>query len=266
MSVPLMVEVRESVCTITMNRPERLNALDIPAVDALREAIRTAGGEKRVKALVLTGAGRAFCAGGDVKAMREALADDPGAHMKRLTEAFHGVMSALARCPKPVLAAVSGIAAGGGLSLMLACDIALASADATFHMAYLRLGGSPDGGSTYFLPRLVGLRKALEVTLLGDPLSAEEAHRLGLVNAVAPAAGFPAAVAAWGARLAAGPAAAMAAAKALMRSGLHESLETQMETESQIFARIARTADFAEGVTAFTEKRPPRFAPEGQAG
>lgn len=266
MSVPLMVEVREGLCTITMNRPERLNALDIPTVDGLREAIRNAGDEKRVKALVLTGAGRAFCAGGDVKAMREALTDDPGAHMKRLTEAFHGVISALARCPKPVLAAVNGIAAGGGLSLMLACDIALASADAIFRMAYLRLGGSPDGGSTYFLPRLVGLRKALEITLLGDPLSAEEARELGLVNAVVPAAEFPAAVAAWGTRLAAGPAEAMAAAKALMRSGLHESLETQMETESQTFARIARTADFAEGVTAFTEKRSPRFAPEGEAG
>lgn len=266
MPAPLAVAVREAVCTITLNRRGRLNALDLGMAEALRDAIREAGEDARVKAVVLTGAGRAFCAGWDVTDLRAALGPDAGARLKRITETFHGIISALARCPRPVLAAVGGVAAGGGLALALAADLALGSSEATFHTAYLRLGASPDGGSTYFLPRLLGLRKALEVTLLGDPLPAEEARRVGLINAVVPAGEFAAAVTAWAARLAAGPGEAMAAAKTLLRGGLHESLETQMETESQTFARLARTPDFAEGVTAFLEKRLPRFAPGGTAG
>jgi 2-(1,2-epoxy-1,2-dihydrophenyl)acetyl-CoA isomerase len=250
------------VATITLNRPKVLNALDAGMAEGLAEALHTAERDPHVRAVILGGAGGGFMAGGDIRSFHGWL-DVPraeiGARFERLIHDFHRTLVLMRRLPKPIVARVHGPVAGAGMSLLMACDLAVAAEDAFFTLAYCHLGTSPDGGATWFLPRHVGLKKATEIALLGDRFGAAEALRLGLVNAVAPAAELEARATALAQRLAAGPAAAYAATKRLLQQSIDTSFESQLQAEADAFAGCAATDDFGEGVRAFIEKRPPRF-------
>jgi len=206
----------------------------------------------------MTGAGKAFCAGGDVKDFVEAL-PRIGAHIKELTTYLHGAISRLARSDKPVIVAVNGVAAGGGLSLALSGDLVLAAESARFTMAYSKIAATPDGSSSYYLPRLVGLRRAMELYFTNRVLSAREALEWGLVTRVAPDAELASTVAAMARELAQGPTKAFGGAKRLFHQSTWESLETQMELEAQAIAASGHTEDFRAGVTAFARKQTPTF-------
>lgn len=252
-------DVKDSVATLTLNRPEAFNALSAKMAEELFEVTILADEDPGVRVLVLTGAGKAFCSGGDVKGFVELL-PQIGVHLKRLTTLFHGAVSRMARMPKPVIGAINGVAAGGGFSLAISCDILVAAESARFMMAYSKIAASPDGSSTYFLPRLVGLHRAMELFYTNRVLTAREAMEWGIVSRVVPDGEFPQAVSTLAHELAQSPTQALGMAKRLFfLSASGGSLETQMEHESQGIAAMGKTADFAEGVRAFAEKRPPIF-------
>ncbi|MGH8616118.1 MAG: enoyl-CoA hydratase-related protein [Burkholderiales bacterium] len=246
------------VATITLNRPAVLNAMDGEMIVALRRACEDAAGDAAARVIVLRGAGKAFLAGGDVALFHAHLAVLPGM-ISELAHELHAAITALRQAAKPVLASVHGAVAGAGMSLLAAADLAIAAAGTTLTMAYSRIATSPDGGSTYFLPRILGTRRALELMLLSEPFDAETAQRLGLVNRVVPDAELAVRTAEFAARLAAGPTRAFAETKALVNASHDRDLAAQLQAEVEAFARCARTADLAEGVTAFVEKRAPKF-------
>jgi 2-(1,2-epoxy-1,2-dihydrophenyl)acetyl-CoA isomerase len=251
-------DLSDGIATVTLNRPEVFNALDAQLARELHDAIIASSEDEAVRVVVLTGTGRAFCAGGDVKGFCDTI-DTIGAHVKRLTTEIHSAVSRMIRMPKPVISAVNGVAAGGGMSLALAGDLILATASARFTMAYTQIGASPDGSSTFTLPRLVGVKRALELTLLNPVLSAQEAKEWGIVNRVYPDDAFQAEVQTIATQLAQGPTLAYGRTKALLYSSTSETLETQMEYETLHIAASGKTADFREGVFAFAEKRQPSF-------
>jgi 2-(1,2-epoxy-1,2-dihydrophenyl)acetyl-CoA isomerase len=255
----ILFQSSAGIATITLNRPEAFNALDMQLGSELHDAIITCSEDDAVRVVVLTGSGRAFCAGGDVKGFGENI-DAIGAHVKRLTTELHGAVSRMIRMAKPTITAVNGVAAGGGMSLALAGDLVLAAESARFTMAYTQIGASPDGSSSFSLPRLVGVKRALELTFLNPVLSARTAMEWGLVNRVFPDDRFHQEVQQIAAQLAQGPTQAYGRAKALLYSSTSETLETQMELEAQMIAASGKTADFREGVLAFTEKRQPTFS------
>ena len=254
----LIVERAGQVATITLNRPEALNALDLDLGRDLFHAALEVDEDPGVRCVVVTGAGKAFCAGGDVKGFADNL-PRIGMHIKELTTYLHGAVSRLCRSDKPVIMAVNGVAAGGGFSLALSGDLVVATESARFTMAYSRIAATPDGSSSYFLPRLIGLRRALDLYFGNRVLSAREALEWGLVTRVVPDADFTAAVAALARELAQGPTRAFGAAKRLLHQSTWESLETQMELEAQAIAASGHTRDFAAGVTAFANKQAPTF-------
>ena len=247
-----------AVATITLNRPDAFNALSMALGRELFHAALDVDEDAGVRCVVLTGTGKAFCAGGDVKDFVEAL-PRIGAHIKELTTYLHGAISRLARSDKPVIMAVNGVAAGGGMSLALAGDLVLAAESARFTMAYSKIAATPDGSSSYFLPRLVGLRRAMELYFTNRVLTAREALDWGLITRVVPDAELGSAVSSLAGELAQGPSKAFGAAKRLFHQSTWESLETQMELESQAIAASGHTEDFHGGVTAFAEKRTPSF-------
>ena len=251
-------EVKDAVATITLNRPEAYNALNLALGRELFHAALDADEERAVRCIVVTGAGRAFCAGGDVKDFHDS-ADRIGVVIKELTTYLHGAVSRLARTPKPVIMAVNGAAAGGGMSLALAGDLVVATESAKFTMAYSKIAASPDGSSSYFLPRMIGLRRALELHYTNRVLSARDAMDWGLVNRVYPDAEFAVSVAALAKELAGGPTLAFGRAKLLFHQSTQESLESQMELEAQALATLGHTEDFRNGVAAFARKQPPVF-------
>jgi 2-(1,2-epoxy-1,2-dihydrophenyl)acetyl-CoA isomerase len=254
----LLYEVKDGVATLTLNRPDAYNALNLGLARDLFHATLEADEDGAVRCIVVTGAGKAFCAGGDVKDF----ADNPdriGILIKELTTYLHGSVSRLARSLKPVIMAVNGIAAGGGMSFALGGDLVVAAESAKFTMAYSRIAASPDGSSSYFLPRLIGLRRALELHYTNRVLGAREAMEWGLVNRVHADAEFGAAVRALALELAQGPTLAFGRAKLLFHQSTQESLETQMELEAQAIAASGHTEDFRTGVTAFARKQPATF-------
>ena len=254
----LLLDVKDQVATITLNRPEAYNALNRQLARELFQAVLEVDDDREVRAVAVTGAGKAFCAGGDVKDFADNL-PTAGAFLKELTTYLHGAVSRLVRSPKPVVMGVNGVAAGGGMSLALSGDLVVAAESASFTMAYSKIAATPDGSSSYFLPRLCGLRRALELHYTNRVLSAREALDWGLVNRVVPDAEFPQALAGLARQLAQGPTLAFGGAKLLFHQGSHESLETQMELEAQSIACAAKTEDFKAGVTAFVQKKPPTF-------
>ncbi len=254
----LLFEVRDSVARITLNRPETHNALNEEMGRELMDVALRCDEDPAVRAVILTGAGRAFCAGGDLKSFAAA-GEQLHSHIKDVTTYLHAAISRFARMDAPVIAAVNGVAAGAGLSLTCACDLALAVESARFTMAYTRAGLTPDGSSTYYLPRIVGMRRALELTLTNRTLSAAEALDWGIVNRVVSDGDLLAEAEALAGQLASGATRSLGAAKRLLRSGWTETLETQMTLESYTIADITRTADGREGVAAFAEKRPPHY-------
>ncbi len=254
----ILYEISDGIATITLNRPEAYNAFNDQLASELHDAIIESSENEAVRVVVLTGSGRAFCAGGDVKNFCDNI-DSIGAVVKRLTTDLHGAVSRMIRMPKPVINAVNGVAAGAGMSLALAGDLILATESATFTMAYTKIGASPDGSSTYTLPRLVGVKRALELTMLNPVLTAKEAVEWGIVNRVFPDDQFQAEVHNIASQLAQGPTQAYGRAKALYYASTNESLETQMEHETLAIVASGKTEDFREGVSAFSEKRAPTF-------
>jgi 2-(1,2-epoxy-1,2-dihydrophenyl)acetyl-CoA isomerase len=258
MTQSVLLAVEAGVATIAFNRPDVFNAMDGEMMIRFRAAAELAQKDPAIRAIVLRGEGKSFLAGGDVGAFHRHIAELPDL-IVRWGRELHFALLALRRAPKPVLASVHGAVAGAGFSVLCVADLAVSADDARFSLAYANIGTSPDGGSTHFLPRLVGYKKAMELTLLPELFDAATAQRLGLINWVVPAAELGAHTQRIAARLAQGPSRAYAEAKRLLNQSLERSLETQMEEELQAFARCAVTGDLAEGVTAFVEKRKPVF-------
>jgi 2-(1,2-epoxy-1,2-dihydrophenyl)acetyl-CoA isomerase len=250
------------ICTITLNRPRALNALDRDLTIGLRDAVFAAEHDPTMRCLVIRG-GEHFMAGGDLKWFDDLVRSRPSAanriQFEDLVHEVHAIILSVRRMPKPVIASVSGAAAGFGMSLMMACDLAIAAENAYFSLAYALIGASPDGGSTFALPRIVGAKKAMEIALLGERLDASTAERLGLVNRVVPLAALDQETNKLAARLAAGPSAVYGRTKALLNGSLNASLESQLQREAEAFAQSAAEPDFAEGIRAFVEKRKPRW-------
>ena len=262
MNQTVLSEVADGVAWLTLNRPDSLNALNPEMVDGLLAALPEFERDQAVRCLVIRGAGDHFMAGGDLKAFGENLHQPPEArrrHFEELIHHLHPAIVSLRRMPKPVLVSVQGAAAGFGLSLVLAADLAIAAEDAYFTLAYSLIGTSPDGGATYHLPRIVGLRKAMEIALLGDRFSASRAKKLGIVNWVVPPGALEPETAELAKRLAEGPTAALGRTKALLAASFDRSLEEQLGLEAESFAASAATEDFAEGVGAFVAKRKAAF-------
>jgi len=257
----LLFDVRDNVAYITLNRPEAANSINLELAKELMYATMHCIYEPAIRAVVLTGAGSMFCSGGDLKSFSTQGENLPY-HLRELTTYLHVAISRLTRMDLPVIAAVNGSAAGAGMPLALACDIVIAAESASFTMAYTRIGLTPDGSSTYFLPRLVGLNRALELVLTNRVLSAQEALEWGMVTRVVPDADLPAQAHALAAQLAAGPTRALGLSKRLLRGSYTETLETQMERESQGIASMAYTTDAGEGITAFLNKRTAAFRGE----
>ncbi len=261
----VVVERHEGVFEITLNRPEILNAVNREVIAALAAAVAEAAEDRTTGVVLLRGAGTHFCAGGDVTMFAELIRLAPAERQQalyRIVDTLHPLLVRMRHMPKPVLAAVQGAAAGFGLSLVLAADLALAADDTIFTSGYIHLGTSPDGGMTATLSRVVGLKQAAELMLLGDRFDARRALELGLVNRVVPADALAAEAAGLAARLVAGPTYAYGRTKALLQATLGDAFDAQLRRETESFAACAATADFAEGVRAFLEKRRPVFAGE----
>jgi 2-(1,2-epoxy-1,2-dihydrophenyl)acetyl-CoA isomerase len=251
------VEVRDRIARITLNRPDAGNALDLETAAALREAAEGLR-DSDAGAVILSGAGRTFCVGGDLNFMHDA-GDGVGDAVLRLATQFHAALEALAALDAPVITAVRGAAAGGGMSLAIAGDLVLAADSARFTMAYTAIGFSPDGGSSWTLPRLVGLRRAAELMLLNERLDAATARDLGLVTRVVPDDALDDEADALARRLADGPTHAHGAVKRLLRESATRGFAQQMAEEARTIAALAGAGDGREGVTAFLQKRAPTF-------
>jgi 2-(1,2-epoxy-1,2-dihydrophenyl)acetyl-CoA isomerase len=254
----LVDHAADGVCTITLNRPDRLNAVNAALADELPDAVRAAGRDDRARVVVITGAGRGFCAGLDLS---EPVRLPTGTRAERLDDlAWVGRwVLALVECEKPVIAAVNGAAAGAGFGLALAADLRLVSSAAKLTAGYVRRGLSPDAGVSYFLPRLVGLSRAADVILTGRDVAAEEAERIGLASRVLPAEGFAESVADYARQLAAGPPLAHALTKRLLVQSLDTPLVAQLRDELAHIKTCFATADVREAMAAFREKRRPAF-------
>jgi 2-(1,2-epoxy-1,2-dihydrophenyl)acetyl-CoA isomerase len=254
----VLLDVTDGIARIRFNRPGALNAIDEAIARAFLSACEAVSQRSDVRVVVLSGAGRAFMAGGDVRRMHEA-----GANTATLVNALLGLINPalllLADLPVPVLASVHGAVAGAGVGVALAADLAIAADDTQFNLAYARIGATPDVGTTWVLPRVVGLRRALEMALLSETYDAAEALRLGLVNRVVPRAALDAETDALARRLASGPTLAYGRTKRLFRAAFDARLPQQLEAERAAFIESTRTADYLEGVSAFVDKRPPRF-------
>ncbi|WP_312304567.1 enoyl-CoA hydratase-related protein [Pulveribacter sp.] len=257
-TAPLIISRQGAVATLRFNRPASMNALDLPAALALRDAVRAIAQDGDVRAVLLQGSGRAFVAGGDLAALRA----DPVQAAQDLLGPLNETLLLLQALDAPVIAQVHGAAAGAGLSLMLMCDFVLAAEGTKFNLAYINLGTSCDVGASWALPRLVGLRQALEIALLGETFTTDDALRLGLVNRVLPATELDAAARAFAERIASGPTVAYGHMRRLMRASLDRDLAAQLAAEAQSFDACARTADLREGIEAFFAKRAPQFKGE----
>jgi 2-(1,2-epoxy-1,2-dihydrophenyl)acetyl-CoA isomerase len=245
---------------VTLRRPDVLNALDEGMKEELLEALVDVAGDGGVRVVALTGEGRAFCAGEDLRAKEQVYRSGGTPQFAEILERLYTpIVRQLADMPKPTVACLNGAAAGAGLALALACDLRVASDTAKLRLAFGGIGLIPDAGSTYFLPKLVGLAKALELALLDEPVSAADALELGLVSKVWPADAFPAEASALVGRLAAGPTTALALTRQLLRASAEGDLPAALRAESEAQERAGGTGDHREGVLAFLERRPPQY-------
>ncbi|MGI8586715.1 MAG: enoyl-CoA hydratase/isomerase family protein [Chloroflexia bacterium] len=252
--------VKDGVGTLTLTRPEVLNAFNKQMTDEMQDALKQAERDKTVRCLVMTGAGRAFSAGEDLKThlggeLSHSIAD-------AIRTRYNPIILKMRSIEKPIIAAINGVAAGAGLSVALAADLRIASDKAKLIEAFSRIGLVPDSGSSFFLPWLVGIGKAMELCLLAEDVSAEEALRIGLVNKVVPAAELEAATAAWANKLANGPTVAYGLIKRTLNRAQHAELQEILDYEMHGQATVAKTADAQEAIRAFSEKRTPKFKGE----
>jgi 2-(1,2-epoxy-1,2-dihydrophenyl)acetyl-CoA isomerase len=256
------LRVAEGVATIELNRPRALNAWNAHLGADLLAALRAAGADEAVRALVITGAGRAFSSGADLRDFGGG-ETTPEGHPDvygTLTKRYHPIMHAIRELPKPVLAAVNGPAVGIGCSLALCCDLILAAESAYFLLAFVNIGLVPDGGSSLFVPSRVGIARASELSMLGERLGAAQALEWGLINRVCADARLPEEAAALAGRLAAGPTRSYAGTKRQLNNWLYARMDEQLELEARIQQEMAGSEDFVEGATAFIEKRSARFS------
>jgi 2-(1,2-epoxy-1,2-dihydrophenyl)acetyl-CoA isomerase len=258
-SAPLRLELDDAVATIVLDRPDALNALTVPLKEALLATFTELGADPDVRAVVLTGAGRAFCAGQD---LRERMEPDALPLDEEIRARYNPLIRAMRALPKPIVGAINGVAAGAGASIAFACDIRIAAEEASFLLAFGRVGLIPDSGVTWLLPRLIGGAKVAELALTAEPLTALQAERLGLVARIVPAADLLSEAAALAHRLAAGAPIALALTKRALDQAWSASFEEQLETEAVLQGRAGATRDHAEGLAAFIERRPPEFRGE----
>ena len=255
--LPVLYRVEAGVATITLNRPDVLNALNAELMLELRAALERSRDDANVRAIVVTGAGRAFCAGADLASVGSGSGPrDPGATLR---ERYHPVILAMRQMPKPIVSAVNGVAAGAGMSIALAGDIVLASESASFLQAFSKIGLIPDAGSTWFLPRLAGDLRARALAILADRIPADEALRYGIVWKVLPDADLQDEARMLAERLAGMPTRAYALIKQALDASSTNGLADQLELEARLQSEAGRTEDAAEGVLAFLQKRPPNF-------
>ena len=247
------------VLTLTLNRPDALNSFTVEMKEGLLAALKDAARNKEVRVVVLTGAGRAFSAGQDLKERSGPDVNDLGTELRTR---YNPIILAMRRLEKPIIGAINGVAAGAGISVALACDIVLASDKASFMEAFGRVGLVPDTGSSWFLPRLVGPARAAEMMFTADSVDAATAERIGLINRVVPADSLMDEANALAARLAQAAPIALALAKRALNRALTSTLEDALEFEAQLQSIAGRSADHTEGVAAFVEKRPPSFKGE----
>lgn len=259
----LDVKIEGGVATLTMNRPEARNALSMEMRSQMRDVMHQIEYDEAVRCVVLQGAGDHFMAGGDVKNMHEYLqtheGDEVQAYFVNRIHDLHPIMFSMRRMPKPIIAKVRGAAAGAGVSVAAACDLIIAADSSFFTLAYCNIGTTPDGSSSFHLPRAIGIKRTLELTLLGDRYTAQQMADMGLVNFVVPEADLDAECDKLVDRLANGPTFVYGNAKKLMYRSLENEFEAQLQMEGEMFAECARREDYREGVAAFNEKRKAKF-------
>lgn len=256
----LIVERRGAVAIVRLNNPSRLNALSPVLTTELLDALERLGDDPLVRGILLTGEGRGFSAGADLSALQEPYTRGERPKLSLfLKEGYNRLIPLLAETPRPVIAAINGVVAGAGVSLALACDFRIASEDASFTMAFVKIGLIPDAGSTYLLPRTVGMSKALELALLSEKIDAQTALQTGLVNRVVPAASLMDEALALADRLAVLPTTAIGLTKRIFQESSRLGLAEAMDREAEVQDEAAATEDHIEGVMAFLEKRPPDF-------
>ncbi len=255
----ILFEARDSVARITLNRPEVLNSFDTAMSARLQEVLAHVAEDRALRAVYLTGAGRAFCAGQDLSEVdgRSGSRPDFAAHVEKV---YNPLVRAVRRLPKPVVCGVNGVAAGAGANLALACDIVIAAEEASFLQAFVKIGLVPDTGGTWILPRLVGQARAAAMLLLGDKLPAPRAEEIGMIYQVCPLAELEQTGLALAERLAVLPTYAISLIKQMLEASAHNPLEQQLRMEAEYQGRAGRSADYQEGVRAFLEKRPARFS------
>jgi 2-(1,2-epoxy-1,2-dihydrophenyl)acetyl-CoA isomerase len=263
----ILYEVVDQVAWITLNRPDHLNAFAGEMREELLQAVLGAQEDEGVKAVVLTGAGRAFCVGGDVKQMAALKAEEEGFDKLRpLLDQGRRVVTVLHQCPKPIIAMVNGAAAGAGCNLALACDLRVASDHAVFQQTSIKLGLHPDWGGTFFLPRLVGLGRALEMMLTGKRIEAEEAQEIGLIQQVVPAAHLREHTTRLARRITQAPSTATRLIKLAVYNSLHYDLESMMDFETEAQQQCWTSPESTEGIRAHTQRRRPIFGPNLPGG
>jgi 2-(1,2-epoxy-1,2-dihydrophenyl)acetyl-CoA isomerase len=256
------VEILDGVGVVTLQRPDALNAVTPTLARALADTLAETPEDGSVRTLLITGAGKAFCAGGDVRAMAAALDDDPRRFFRELTEDLHRITLALLHAKVPTIAAVNGPAAGFGFGLALSCDLVVASERAVFSMAHGQVGQIPDGGGWYLLPRVVGRKRALDLYLTRKELDAERAMEWGIVTEILPVANFREVAIGFAKEIAQGPTLAYMHAKRRLGEGWSLRLEEYLEEQERVIVELGGTKDFAEGVRAFLERRAPAFRGE----
>jgi 2-(1,2-epoxy-1,2-dihydrophenyl)acetyl-CoA isomerase len=258
----VQLTVSNAVATITLNRPEVLNALDLHTVTELVAAVQACRDDDNVRAVIITGAGRGFCAGGDMKAAWEHIqkAGDARDFFRDLTVPLHRAITDIRLIEKPVVAAINGATGGAGMSLAAACDLRLAAESAKFKQAYTSIGLVPDGGWTIIVPEIIGAAKTMELLLIDPLIDAKQALALGFVHEVVPDDKLQERAREISTRLSQGPTTAFGGAKALVNAALFPMLESQLERERQRLMTQGSTRDFLEGLSAFLQKRSPRFA------
>jgi len=252
----ILFETKENVAWIRLNRPEKLNALTHDLSGEILDALAQSAKDPDVRAVVITGEGRGFCAGQDLNDFQTDAELSVADHLR---QNYNLLIRAIVDLPKPVIAGVNGVAAGAGASLTFACDVRIASDAASFTQAFVKIGLVPDSGGNWLLPRIVGYAKALELSITGERIKADEAYRIGLVNKVVPADEFARELEAYAQAMARMPTLAIGGTKKLMTNALGQTLAETLEAEAVLQQEQAASEDFREGVNAFMEKRDPRF-------